>query len=540
MSSPNQDPVNANALQDARQTMASDPGSAAQEFALLARRYRDSGDIPAALEARRYHCFSHIMNLEIEEADRIALIFLKEANESGIARYLGIAQMYLGIISLETGEMGLACEFLEEALQTANEAQDQDLISRVQMNLGNAFFNFERYEDAIRSFSYGLENLAAGGGVSSISLGEYNVASAYTMLAHQLSRLGEDNSTKIANARTHITCALERPDIEDSTRALCRLISMQLDALESGELDENAFDELSDEAERIGAEPLKIAVLETKCYCYESTNNWGALYSAARRAITIVKQKGSVKTLDRLLIFAATGAAGIGEHNHAYELLCEALDRIRAINSSQESRRAHILDTKFEVQKAKFDQQVLRMRNQFLVERNRELEVEVKMDRLSGVLNRRGAEEALNSLSTKNPGGFAVGLTDIDFFKKVNDTYGHGVGDQVIRTFAGIIKSSSVNLLDVGRWGGEEFIIAFEATSDKEVAIAAERISEDIRSFDWTVIEPGLKVTASLGIALHDPRQHIDKTVETADAFLYAAKQAGRDCWMYRPQRRAA
>jgi GGDEF domain-containing protein len=76
--------------------------------------------------------------------------------------------------------------------------------------------------------------------------------------------------------------------------------------------------------------------------------------------------------------------------------------------------------------------------------------------------------------------------------------------------------------------------------ADAEVADAAERISEDIRSFDWSVIQPGLKVTASLGIAVHDQHQHIDKTVETADAFLYAAKQAGRDCWMYRPQRRAA
>lgn len=540
MSSQFQEPVNAKALQDARQTMASDPGLAANEFAQLARRYRESGEIESALEARRYHCFSHIMNLEIEEADRIALIFLKEANESGNPRYLGIAQMYLGIISLETGEMGLACEFLEEALQTATEANDLDLISRVQMNLGNAFFNFERYEDAIRSFNYGLENLVVGGGVSSISLGEYNVASAYTLLAHQLHQQGADASAQIREARHHIQSAKIRSEIEDSTLALCELLSIQLDTLESGRVEQSAFEAISKAADHIGAEPVKIAVLETQCYCYEAARAWSELYSVARRAIKIVKKKGSVKTLDRLLIFAATGAAGIGEYDHAYELLSEALSRIQTTNASQTSRRAHMLDTKFEVQKAKFDQQVLRMRNQFLVERNRELEVEVKMDRLSGVLNRRGAEETLAALAQKHPGGFAVGLTDIDFFKRVNDTYGHGIGDQVIRTFAGILKSSDVGLIDVGRWGGEEFIVAFEATSDADVAAAAERIAQDIRSFDWSVIEPGLKVTASLGVAVHDPNIHIDKTIETADAFLYAAKQAGRDCWMFRPQRRAA
>jgi diguanylate cyclase (GGDEF)-like protein len=540
MSSHNLEPVNANALQEARQTMASDPGSAAEEFARLALHYRDLGDIPSALEARRYHCFSHIMNLEIEEADRIALIFLKEANEDGNARYLGIAQMYLGIISLETGEMGLACEFLEEALQTATEADDVDLISRVQMNLGNAFFNFERFEDAIRSFSYGLENLAAGGGVSSISLGEYNVASAHTMLAHQQHRAGEDFHYHVFEARSHIKSALARTEIEESTKVLCKLLLVQLHSLETGQVQESDFVEISELADAVGAEPVKIAVLETQCYCYEAAKDWESLYSYARRAISLVKKKGSIKTLDRLLIFAATGAAGVGEFDHAYELLSEGLERIRAVNASQTSRRAHILDTKFEVQKAKFDQQVLRMRNQFLVERNRELEVEVKMDRLSGVLNRRGAEEALSTLAIKNPGGFAVGLTDIDFFKRVNDTYGHGIGDQVIRTFAGILKSGNVGVIQVGRWGGEEFIMAFEATSDADVAIAAERISEDIRSFDWSVIQPGLKVTASLGISVHDPHQHIDKTIETADAFLYAAKQAGRDCWMYRPQRRAA
>ncbi|MEI7576834.1 MAG: tetratricopeptide repeat-containing diguanylate cyclase [Armatimonadota bacterium] len=540
MSSQFQEPVNANALQDARQTMASDPGLAAGEFAQLARRYQDDGEIELALEARRYHCFSHIMNLEIEEADRIALIFLKEANESGIARYLGIAQMYLGIISLETGEMGLACEFLEEALQTATEADDADLISRVQMNLGNAFFNFERYEEAIRSFSYGLENLAVGGGVSSISLGEYNVSSAYTLLAHQTFNQGGDPSNSILEARRHIKSAVARREIEDSTRALCELLLIQLQTLESGSVEASAFQAISEAAENIGAESVKIAVLETQCYCYEAAKDWESLYSVSLRAISTVKKKRSIKTLDRLLIFAATGAAGVGEYSHAYELLAEALDRIQTANSNQTSRRAHILDTKFEVQKAKFDQQVLRIRNQFLVERNRELEVEVKMDRLSGVLNRRGAEECLSSLATKNPGGFAVGLTDIDFFKRVNDTYGHGIGDQVIRAFAGILKCSGIGIIDVGRWGGEEFIFAFEATSDIEVAAAAEQISQDIRSFDWSVIQSDLKVTASVGIAVHDPHVHIDKTIETADAFLYAAKQAGRDCWMYRPQRRAA
>ncbi|MDH4388163.1 MAG: GGDEF domain-containing protein [Fimbriimonas sp.] len=540
MSSYNPEPVNANALQNARLRMASDPGSAAKEFAQLARRYRDSGEIESALEARRYHCFSHIMNLEVEEADRIALIFLKEANEDGNARYLGIAQMYLGIISLETGEMGLACEFLEEALQTATEADDVDLISRVQMNLGNAFFNFERYEDAIRSFSYGLENLASGGGVSSISLGEYNVASAHTMLAHQLHRSGGAYQEHIAEARRHLRSALVRSEIEESTRVLCELLLIQLFTLETGIVNELEFASISEVAEKTGVDPVKIAVLETQCYCYEAAKDWESLYTYARRAISFVKRKGSIKTLDRLQIFAATGAAGVGEFDHAYELLSEALERIREVNASQTSRRAHILDTKFEVQKAKFDQQVLRMRNQFLVERNRELEVEVKMDRLSGVLNRRGAEEALSSLAAKNPGGFAIGLTDIDFFKRVNDTYGHGIGDQVIRTFAGILKCGNIGVIHVGRWGGEEFIMAFEATSESEVAAAAEQISEDIRSFDWSVIQPGLKVTASLGIAVHDQLQHVDKTVETADAFLYAAKQAGRDCWMYRPQRRAA
>ena len=505
MSSHNPEPVNANALQDARLTMASDPGSAAEEFAQLAQRYRELGEIESALEARRYHCFSHIMNLEIEEADRIALIFLKEANEDGNARYLGIAQMYLGIISLETGEMGLACEFLEEALQTATEANDVDLISRVQMNLGNAFFNFERYDDAIRSFSYGLENLAAGGGVSSISLGEYNVASAHTMLAHQLHRSGGAYQEHVSEARRHVRSALVRSEIEDSTRVLCELLLIQLLTLETGMVNESDFASISEVAANTGVDPVKIAVLETQCYCYEAAEDWESLYTYARRAISFTKRKGSIKTLDRLQIFAATGAAGVGEYDHAYEL-----------------------------------QQVLRMRNQFLVERNRELEVEVKMDRLSGVLNRRGAEEALSSLATKNPGGFAIGLTDIDYFKKVNDTYGHGIGDQVIRTFAGILKCGNIGLIHVGRWGGEEFIMAFEATSEAEVAAAAERISEDIRSFDWSVIQPGLKVTASLGVAVHDQHQHIDKTVETADAFLYAAKQAGRDCWMYRPQRRAA
>lgn len=535
------DQVIEDAIQSARRLMSTDPKGATAELSRLAGVYRAAGNSVAALEARRYQCFCHIVNLEVEEAERVALVFLKEATEAGVPRYIGLAQMYLGIVALETGEMGIACEFLEEALQTAQEADDHDLIARVQMNLGNAFFNFERYEDAIKSFTSGLESLEAGSGVSSVALGEYNVASAYAMQSHFANQNGEDYIPLVVQARLHLRRSREHMDADDlSTALLCDLAEAQLNSLEHGHFSEVEFASFARRAEELGVESTIVAVYETRCFIAETLRDWDDLFSSARRAIHRVRANGGVKTIDRLLILAAKGAAEIGEYQHAYEYLQEALDLTRSTAQRQEGRRAHLLDAKLDVQKAKFDQQMLRMRNQFLVERNRELEAEAKTDRLSGVLNRRGVEEALHSFAEKSPGQFSIALVDIDFFKKVNDTFGHAIGDQVIRTFAGILKSSIREPLAVGRWGGEEFMILLEAVSPEDVREAAEGIVEEIRSFDWSVIAEGLLVTTSLGVAVHDPRQHFDESVKTADAFLYAAKQAGRDCWIFRPQRKAA
>ena len=165
---------------------------------------------------------------------------------------------------------------------------------------------------------------------------------------------------------------------------------------------------------------------------------------------------------------------------------------------------------------------------------NRSLESIATIDSLTGVLNRRGLEDAsikMQDICKRINLSMAVLLIDIDYFKKVNDTYGHLVGDDVLRhiakTISDILRSSDV----LGRYGGEEFCAFLPNTTENDALGLAERIRAGIEATPIILsLNVKLKTTVSIGVA-DSVRAGYDfkGLLANADSAMYGAKNGGRN-----------
>ena len=125
-------------------------------------------------------------------------------------------------------------------------------------------------------------------------------------------------------------------------------------------------------------------------------------------------------------------------------------------------------------------------------------------------------------------------MIDVDCFKKINDTYGHLVGDAVLREIARIIRENIREIDFLARFGGEEFSVVLPETDKTSAIMAAERISSRVSGERIKVFDEALNVTISIGLATFPQNTlHSDVLVEVADKALYKAKLAGRNrsCW---------
>lgn len=156
----------------------------------------------------------------------------------------------------------------------------------------------------------------------------------------------------------------------------------------------------------------------------------------------------------------------------------------------------------------------------------------VEYDALTNLHNRRYGAMKLDEIradGVANGKGYCIGMCDIDFFKKVNDTYGHDAGDEVLRQVAAVLSANITGKGLVARWGGEEFVIAFDKMSYMEVAELLKKMAIELRAME---IESGgniIKITMSMGCVQADPNATWDDMLKEADELLYYSKEHGRN-----------
>lgn len=159
---------------------------------------------------------------------------------------------------------------------------------------------------------------------------------------------------------------------------------------------------------------------------------------------------------------------------------------------------------------------------------NHLLQTVSRIDRLTGLMNRHCFEQLYRKCIEKDTVSGII-MCDIDFFKKVNDTYGHNGGDAVLINISNILKSCVERYGDVIRWGGEEFLILLHEMNREEIVKRAQFIRECVQQSVCVYEQQLIHVTMSFGVALIDKTLSADENIRCADEKLYLAKAGGRN-----------
>ena len=169
-----------------------------------------------------------------------------------------------------------------------------------------------------------------------------------------------------------------------------------------------------------------------------------------------------------------------------------------------------------------------------LMKYNDSLAREANTDRLTGLYNRRYASDYLDSVKKAGTlGAISICIGDIDFFKKVNDTYGHDAGDLVLKSMAEILRNECGENCLVSRWGGEEFLLIFSGVNGDDAFNMLDTLRKKIKNHVFTFGEQEISVTMTFGLTEYDFSGNIDKTIKEADEKLYRGKTGGRDRVVY-------
>lgn len=166
-----------------------------------------------------------------------------------------------------------------------------------------------------------------------------------------------------------------------------------------------------------------------------------------------------------------------------------------------------------------------------VLDMHRSLRDMMDKDALTKLYNRRSANRKLDIIHshyTQQGTPYSLSIGDIDFFKKVNDTYGHDAGDLVLKEVAAILGNHMKNCGFVARWGGEEFLLVFDKTELSGAVARLDKILDEIRNLAIDYNGQTIKITMSFGVVCN-PELNRDEIITKADECLYYSKEHGRN-----------
>lgn len=165
-----------------------------------------------------------------------------------------------------------------------------------------------------------------------------------------------------------------------------------------------------------------------------------------------------------------------------------------------------------------------------LLEYNNLLKKQATTDALTGLCNRRSAMELIEKLiNSSRDTAFCVCMCDIDFFKKINDSYGHDIGDNVLRGIANTMKEGFPSKCLISRWGGEEFLVILPEMNGDDAKVILDIMRSKLKKMEYRAGDKRFGVTMTFGLAEYGYDGDADGLVKEADNKLYYGKEHGRD-----------
>ncbi len=175
----------------------------------------------------------------------------------------------------------------------------------------------------------------------------------------------------------------------------------------------------------------------------------------------------------------------------------------------------------------------LELKNMILREANEKLEMIATTDPLTNLLNRREMQRKIEEERIRferSNRQFSIIITDIDNFKRVNDSYGHDCGDYLLVAISVLLKMNIRKQDSLSRWGGEEFLLLLPETNLDGAAVIAEKLRKIIENhlFRYNTID--LKITMTFGVSMLNGKETVDQCIIKADKALYKGKQSTKNC----------
>ncbi|MBN1256973.1 MAG: diguanylate cyclase [Planctomycetes bacterium] len=208
--------------------------------------------------------------------------------------------------------------------------------------------------------------------------------------------------------------------------------------------------------------------------------------------------------------------------------------RLREVMAKQDDFTDLLMDAQREARQQRDEAEQAKQK---LEEANVQLEKLSITDPLTGLYNRRRffnafGQEIIRATRYHHP--LSLIMLDIDLFKNVNDTYGHPVGDEVLRGMAAILNQQVRETDILARYGGEEFVMMLSETEAESAKIIAERLRQNIESAVFIKNKPELRITVSMGVSSQKGTLEPNAILAAADEALYQAKRSGRNCVVFK------
>lgn len=448
---------------------------------------------------------------------------------------------YIGAIYAGLGELESALEYVERTYHLNQALGDESGIAASLNNIGIVYTQMGREEDSVRVKLEGVELARKLGDSTREAFTLCNLVSSYVALE----RLEEAVQTSY---RALELCQEQKlDDLEIKVRVnLAEALGLQ------GRYDEalSLLQWVLEQTHNSGIKEPLIHCWLNMARVYLGQNNHSQALEKLEQALSQSQALGA-KDLESQVhqrladIHKEMGSFALAlEHYEAYHRLEQG------IRAESAERRLRVLSISRDLEKTKAEAEIQRLRNvelaralEALEQANREksalvqaLELQVIQDPLTKLYNRRHledtlAEEFAQAQKTYRP--LAVAIIDVDNFKHINDQFSHQIGDNVLQTIAEVM-SRSARLTDiVARYGGEEFVLVLPRTTLEAAIRVCERLRTAVEGHDWSSIHPDLRVSISLGLAADIHLSNHEKLLGAADAKLYEAKHAGKNCLKY-------
>lgn len=443
---------------------------------------------------------------------------------------------WMALAGCETGQLEMAWMASREACELASHSQDAASMAHAMAAFAACF---ERMGDPWQAERILLDALALAhkGGKAHVLGITLNNLSAVTIGAYYLLRDGEAIEEAKASAQRSKAYAAEALTHAADLDALWVKVYVEGNLGEAqlhlGEVDE-------------AAERLNLA-LEAALAAKMTPMSWriraslGELELARHRPerarasqlalLSDMQGTDAKPTLYRVRHTLYRASRQMGDVDAAMTHL-EAYLRLERERTRRQLRaQSELFVTRLEAETSRRQAEQARAEARIAIDRAQAFELDALSDELTGLANRRRVDQALpqilaNAQARGTP--LTVAMLDADDFKRVNDRFGHAVGDRVLVQLGQILREKTRHSDLVARIGGEEFLLVLNDAPPDQALEVCERIRQQVAETQWDKIDPGLSVTLSIGLA-HAPPHDADDLFRRADAALYRAKTAGRN-----------